>query len=124
MEIRADCPSCRISVALCPRLPTNYREMNRFPDFQTDLLFSETPAAPADEHAKTEAPAKVDAAGGEHGAGHEATTIQPVPLAPQVTGVLEPISGMQTFLLTMFGVLAFIMLVALTRYGSKNNYGD
>jgi hypothetical protein len=41
-----------------------------------------------------------------------------------MTGVLEPISGMQTFVLVMFGVLAFIMLVAMTRFGSKNNYGD
>jgi hypothetical protein len=94
--------------------------MNRFPDFQTDLIFSETPAAPAE----TEALSKVDAAVEEHAAGHEATTTQPVPLAPQATGVLEPISGTQTFILAMFGVLAFIMLVALTRYGSKNNYGD
>lgn len=89
--------------------------MNRFPDFHTDLIFSES--APV-------ADAKPDAAAKGDVVEHSATTEQPVPLAPQATGVLEPISGMQSFVLTMFGVLAFIMLVAMTRYGSKNNYGD
>lgn len=92
--------------------------MNRFPDFPTDLIFSQT--APA-ETAKSEAPAGAD---GAHGETHTATTEQPVPLAPQHTGVLRPISGGQTLILVLFGVLAFCMLMAMTRYGSKNNYGD
>ncbi|MGI9242747.1 MAG: hypothetical protein ACR2RV_18265 [Verrucomicrobiales bacterium] len=92
--------------------------MNRFPDIQTDLLFSET--APA-ETTESEAPAD---AGAGHGDTHTATTEQPVPLAPQVTGVLEPISGAQTMVLSLFGVLAFFMLLAITRYGRKHDYGD
>lgn len=85
--------------------------MNRIPDFQIDLMFSETP------------PVATDGAEGDAARTTESTT-QPVPLAPQATGVLEPISGMQTFILTMFGVLAFVMLVAMTRYGKNHNYGD
>ncbi len=91
--------------------------MNRFPDFPTDLIFSDT--APS-ETTKSEVPTGADAG---HGETH-ATTEQPVPLAPQVTGVLEPISGGQTLVLVLFGVLAFFMLIAITRYGSKNDYGD
>ena len=99
----------RILVALCGEMTTNYREMNRIPDFQIDQMFSSTAPAPAP--------------GGEAGTATESTT-QPVPLAPQLTGVLEPISGMQSFILTMFGVLAFVMLIAMTRYGRDKNYGD
>lgn len=81
--------------------------MKHFPDFQFDLMLSEN--APAAD-----------------GLAHEATgsTGQPVPLAPQRTGVLEPISGSQIVVLTLFGVLAFVMLIAMTRYGRNNNYGD
>ena len=92
--------------------------MNRFPDFQTDLLFSETPPAPAE--AKTEAPA-------DPGNAQEvtATTTEPVPLAPQMEGVMpEPMSGGQTFLLVLFGLMATVMIIAMTRFGRKHNYGD
>jgi len=95
--------------------------MNRFPDFQIDLLFTDIPPLHAKvvaEDAVTEAPAKTEA---DHTA---ATTKQPVPLAPQNTGVLPPISGLQTLILTLFGVLSFVMLVAMTRYGKNNHYGD
>ena len=88
--------------------------MYRIPDFQTDLLFSQNAAGEAPESA---APA-------EKTEGVQATTTQPVPLKPQATGHLEPISGMQTFILIMFAVLSFIMLVGIVRFGSKNNYGD
>jgi hypothetical protein len=95
--------------------------MNRFPDFQTDLLFSETAPVEGADTAKSEAPAH---AGGEHGETHVATTEQPVPLAPQATGVLEPISGMQTIVLVLFGLLAFCLLLCMTRYGRSHDYGD
>lgn len=90
-------------------MTTNYREMNRIPDFQIDQMFSSAEPVPAPE--------------GEVTTTTESTT-QPVPLAPQATGALEPISGTQTFILTMFGVLAFVGLVAMTRYGRDKNYGD
>lgn len=94
--------------------------MKRFPEIPTDLILSE-------EAPKTEVGAKPVATSGasaETGGGHTATTGQAVPLKPQATGTLDPISGGQTFILVMFGVLAFIMLLTLTRYGNKNNYGD
>ena len=96
--------------------------MNRFPDFQTDLIFSDKPPAetPEKEAPKADAPA-------ENGSGPvktQATTEQPTPLAPQVTGVLEPISGAQIFVLVMFGVISAVMVIAMTRYGSDKNYGD
>ncbi len=82
--------------------------MNRFPDIQTEMTSSDTPAS--ESSATDEAPA-------HHG--HEATTEQPA-----MTGVLEPNSGGQVFILVSFGFLAFIMLVAMTRYCSSKNYGD
>ncbi len=98
--------------------------MNRFPDFQTDLLFSDNPPVEGESPAKaTDAHAAPEAAAADHG--HEATTTQPAPLAPQVTGNLpEPISGGQSLLLALFGLLALCLLIAMTRYGRKYNYGD
>ncbi|MFT4546066.1 MAG: hypothetical protein ACI8XO_000316 [Verrucomicrobiales bacterium] len=99
--------------------------MNRFPEFQTDLLFSDSP--PAEAEAKVEgteshaAPAAAD----EHGGGHTATTTEPAPLAPQMQGVLEePISSGQIWILILFGFAAFLMIVAMTRFQSDKDYGD
>ena len=90
--------------------------MNRFPDIQTDLIFSETaPSETTGSEAQADAVVAVETI---------ETTEQAVPLAPQVTGVLEPISGTQTMILALFGVLAFFMLVAITRFGRENDYGD
>lgn len=93
--------------------------MNRFPDLQTNLIFSET--APSET---TGSEAQADAVVAVETIETTETTEQPVPLAPQVTGVLEPISGTQTMILALFGVLAFFMLVAITRFGRENDYGD
>ena len=95
--------------------------MNRFPELQTDLIFSDTPASEPGATEDAPAPAPAPAADPVE---TQATTEQAEPLQPAMTGVLEPISGTQVFILVSFGVLAFIMLVAMTRYGSSKNYGD
>ena len=95
--------------------------MNRIPDFQIDLMFSDIPPQKNDVAEKavvTEAPEKTEVADTKE------STSQPVPLSPRATGVLEPISASQTFVLVMFGLVSFVMLIAMVRFGSKNNYGD
>ena len=99
--------------------------MNRIPVIQTDLIFSDTPAAEGEATAsETPAAAPVEASESKDVQEVTATTEQPVPLAPPHTGVLEPISGTQSAILVGFGVLAFIILVAMTKFGSDHDYGD
>ena len=104
--------------------------MMRFPEIPTHLIFSQTEAPaegaeakpaeakPAEGQAAETAPAEAPPAPAP------TTTSSQVPVAPQQNAVLDPISGGQVFMLTMFGVVAFIVLVAMTRYGKSNNYGD
>ena len=95
--------------------------MKRFPQLETDWILSDN--APVDEaDAKTETPAPAET--GTEVQEVTATTQQAAPLRPQVTGVLEPISGGQVFILVLFGIVSAIGVIGMSRFGSKSDYGD
>ena len=90
--------------------------MKGFPHFQIDSMFGDIAPPPPVDKTKTSDEKPADTT--------TASTTEPAPLKPQATGVLDPISGMQTFILVMFAVLSFVMLLFMVNYGSNKNYGD